>query len=65
MVVCKADASVTQEELVEHCRQLIAGYKRPKIVKFLGEMPRVPSTNKIDKRALRAPFWAGQARQVS
>ena len=65
VVVCKCGASVTQEELVEHCRQLIAGYKRPKIVKFVDEMPRVPSTNKIDKRALRAPFWANQARQVS
>ncbi|MDB5849230.1 MAG: hypothetical protein JWP29_2982, partial [Rhodoferax sp.] len=41
------------------------GYKKPKIVKFVDAMPRVPSTNKIDKRALRAPFWAGQERQVS
>ncbi len=65
VVVCKAGASVTKEALVEHCRQLIASYKRPKIVKFVDEMPRVPSTNKIDKRALRAPLWAGQARQVS
>ena len=65
MVVLRPGKTVTAEQLSEHCRLLIAGYKRPKIVKFLDAMPRVTSTNKIDKRALRAPFWAGQERQVS
>jgi acyl-CoA synthetase (AMP-forming)/AMP-acid ligase II len=65
VVVLRPGTTVTAEALVEHCRALIAGYKKPKIVKFVDAMPRVPSTNKIDKRALRAPFWAGQERQVS
>ena len=65
VIVLKPGASVTADELTAHCRALIAGYKRPKIVKFVELMPRVVSTNKIDKRALRAPFWAGQERQVS
>ncbi|APW39387.1 hypothetical protein RD110_20995 [Rhodoferax koreense] len=65
IVVLKPGAAVTAEALVTHCRSLIAGYKKPKIVKFVDAMPRVPSTNKIDKRALRAPFWAGRERQVS
>ena len=65
VVVLKAGATASGEELSEHCRALIAGYKRPKIVKFVEAMPRISSTNKIDKRALRAPFWAEQKRQVS
>ncbi len=65
IVVLRPGKQVTAEELAEHCRSLIAAYKRPKIVRFVEAMPRVPSTNKIDKRALRAPFWAGQGRQVS
>lgn len=65
IVVCKAGMSSSLEELSEHCRSLIAGYKRPRIVKFVEAMPRVPSTNKIDKRALRGPFWSDQHRQVS
>jgi acyl-CoA synthetase (AMP-forming)/AMP-acid ligase II len=65
IVVLKPGAKSTRDELVEHCRSLIAGYKRPKVVQFVPQMPRVPSTNKIDKRALRAPFWAGRERQVS
>ena len=65
VIVCKPGTSTSLVELAEHCRAHIAGYKRPKIVKFVDVMPRVPSTNKIDKRALRKPFWEGQGRQVS
>lgn len=65
VIVLKPGASVTGDALVDHCRTLIAGYKKPKIVQFLDAMPRMSSTNKIDKRALRAPFWAGREREVS
>jgi acyl-CoA synthetase (AMP-forming)/AMP-acid ligase II len=65
VIVLKPGASVTGDALVDHCRTLIAGYKKPKIVRFLDAMPRMSSTNKIDKRALRAPFWAGREREVS
>jgi acyl-CoA synthetase (AMP-forming)/AMP-acid ligase II len=64
-VVFKPGCSATQEALTEHCRAHIAGYKRPKYYQFLEAMPRVPSTNKIDKRALRAPLWQDQQRHVS
>jgi acyl-CoA synthetase (AMP-forming)/AMP-acid ligase II len=65
MVVLKAGAVADGTALDAHCRSLIAGYKRPKLYRFLDAMPRVASTNKIDKRALRAPYWDGQQRQVS
>lgn len=65
VIVLKPGTSVSSDVLIEHCRTLIAGYKKPKVVKFMDAMPRVTSTNKIDKRALRAPFWAGRERQVS
>jgi acyl-CoA synthetase (AMP-forming)/AMP-acid ligase II len=64
-VVLNAAMQATAEELSTHCRSLIAGYKKPKFVEFLDTMPRVPSTNKIDKRMLRAPFWTTQERQIS
>jgi acyl-CoA synthetase (AMP-forming)/AMP-acid ligase II len=64
-VVLNAAMQATAEELSTHCRSLIAGYKKPKFVEFLDTMPRVPSTNKIDKRTLRAPFWTMQERQIS
>jgi fatty-acyl-CoA synthase len=35
----------------------------PKQVQFVTDLPRT-AVGKIDKKVLRAPFWAGQARQV-
>ncbi len=64
-VACKPGQSVTRDELVAHCRALIASYKKPRDVTFMDALPRVPSTRKIDKQALRKPFWAEQSRQIS
>jgi len=51
-VVVSADASVTSEELVEHCRAQLARYKVPKQVTFIDALPRNPS-GKVLKRELR------------
>lgn len=64
-VVLRPGQPADEAALDAHCRSLIAAYKRPRVYQFLPAMPRVPSTNKIDKRALRAPYWQGQARQIS
>ncbi|MEV0071298.1 AMP-binding protein [Amycolatopsis sp. NPDC050768] len=54
---------VTAEDLITHCRGHLAGYKCPKRVDFLDELPRT-ATGKIQKFKLRKPFWEGQDRQV-
>lgn len=64
-VVPRPGMCVDESGLDAHCRDLIAGYKRPRIYQILDALPRVPSTNKVDKRALRAPKWSKQCRQVS
>ncbi|QKV78643.1 AMP-binding protein [Amycolatopsis sp. Hca4] len=58
------EGSVTAEELIEHCRGYLAGYKCPKRIEFLEELPRT-ATGKIQKFKLREPFWQGQGRQVN
>ncbi|WP_116198487.1 AMP-binding protein [Amycolatopsis circi] len=57
-------SEVTADELITHCRQHLAGYKCPKRVEFLAELPRT-ATGKIQKFKLRQPFWEGQDRQVN
>ena len=52
VVVLKRGAQVTDAELIAHCRTLIAGYKCPKSVAFVEELPRLPS-GKINKVELR------------
>jgi acyl-CoA synthetase (AMP-forming)/AMP-acid ligase II len=58
------EGSVTAEELIRHCREYLAGYKCPKRIEFLDELPRT-ATGKIQKFKLREPFWKGQSRQVN
>jgi fatty-acyl-CoA synthase len=50
-VEVKPDATVTEAELIEHCRQHLARFKAPKKVIF-GELPKT-STGKIQKFVLR------------
>jgi long-chain acyl-CoA synthetase len=63
VVVPRGD--VTEAELVEHCRQQIAGYKVPKSISFqAGELPK-SGPGKVLKRELRAPFWEGRDRAIN
>jgi fatty-acyl-CoA synthase len=55
---------VTAEELIAHCREHLAGYKCPKRVDFVDELPRT-ATGKLQKFKLRQPFWEGHDRQVN
>ncbi len=57
-VVAAPGLSVTEADLIEHCRGYIASYKKPKSVVFIDTLPRLPN-KKIDKKQLRAPFWKG------
>ncbi|GAP37428.1 acyl-CoA synthetase [Piscinibacter sakaiensis] len=50
-VECKPDAAVTAEELIAHCRTLLAGYKLPREIRF-EPIPKT-STGKIQKFSLR------------
>jgi long-chain acyl-CoA synthetase len=50
-VVLKPDASVTDEELIAHCRQHLAAYKVPRSVAFVPDLPKT-STGKIMRREL-------------
>ncbi len=56
----RADA----DELVAFVRQRIAGYKRPRSVEFVGELPRNAS-GKVLRRELREPYWRGADRRVN
>ncbi len=66
VVVLKPDhAPATEEELIDHCRGLIAGYKVPKSVSFREEPLPLSGAMKVLKRELRAPYWEGRDRGVN
>ncbi|NKY20611.1 AMP-binding protein [Tsukamurella spumae] len=55
---------VTSEELITHTREHLAGYKCPKRIDFVSELPRT-ATGKIQKFLLRSPFWDSLERKVN
>jgi long-chain acyl-CoA synthetase len=64
IVVRAPGDDVTPEEIIEFCRDRLAGYKCPKSVDFADTLPRNPS-GKILKRELRTQYWAGKERNIS
>jgi len=64
IVVLKPGAEPDAASILEFTRTRIAGYKVPKSIDFVAELPR-NATGKVLKRELRKPFWAGQERQVN
>jgi long-chain acyl-CoA synthetase len=64
IVVLRSGASLQAEELIAWSRTRLAGFKAPSSVDFAETLPRNAS-GKLLKRALRAPYWAGQSRQVN
>ena len=50
--------AVTEEEIIAHCRQHLASYKKPKCVRVVDELPR-NSSGKILKYRLRESFVMG------
>jgi fatty-acyl-CoA synthase len=63
-IVPKPGETITVEEVAAHCRKHISGFKIPKIIEFLDELPR-NAAGKIQKNALRNKEWAGLTRKVN
>ncbi len=63
LVVLKAGMKVTEEEIIDLCKEKLANYKKPKSVEFRGELPKNP-TGKILKRIIRSEYWRGRDRSV-
>jgi len=65
IVVRVPDADDTSDdEIIAYCRERLAGYKIPRSVTEIAELPRNPS-GKILKTELRKPYWEGKERMVN
>lgn len=53
------NCTATAEELLNWCKDKISGYKRPRSITILPELPKSP-TGKILKTRLRDDFWKGK-----
>jgi acyl-CoA synthetase (AMP-forming)/AMP-acid ligase II len=55
VVVLKEGMRATAEELIEFCKNHLAGYKKPKTVDFAADLPKNPS-GKVVRRLLRESY---------
>lgn len=55
VVVPKAGQTIKEEEIINFCKENLAGFKVPKGVVFIDELPKTPS-GKILKRSLRQKY---------
>ncbi len=62
-MVAEDGATLSAAEVIEHCREKLGGMKSPKSVEFRDEIPKTPA-GKIDRKSLRAAYWAGKDRAV-
>ncbi len=57
------DLDELRATLIAHCRENLAGYKRPRSIDFVDELPRT-GTGKIQKAKIRGPYWEGVDRSI-
>ena len=64
IVVLKLGFTFDEVGILKYAREQIAGYKVPKSIELIDELPRNAS-GKILKRELRKPYWDSRARKVN
>lgn len=59
----KAGHTLNEADLLAHCEQYLASYKRPRRIEFVEDLPR-NGMGKVLKRELRNPYWIGKERRI-
>jgi acyl-CoA synthetase (AMP-forming)/AMP-acid ligase II len=62
-VVRRPGETIGADEIIDHCLKSIASYKRPRAIRFVETLPKLPN-GKVEKYKLREPLWAGWARAI-
>ncbi|MFG2518354.1 AMP-binding protein [Streptomyces sp. NPDC048527] len=64
VVVTRPGHSLTAGEVTSFCAERLDRLKKPRSVDFVAELPH-NRNGKLDRKAVRDPFWAGSARRVN
>jgi fatty-acyl-CoA synthase len=62
-VVKRPGYELDEKGIIDFCADKLAGYKKPKKVIFVDELPR-NAFGKVTKNTLREPFWAGRKKRI-
>jgi acyl-CoA synthetase (AMP-forming)/AMP-acid ligase II len=65
VVTVDGTTPVTEDELIELCRERLGSYKKPSRVELTTDLLPKSPVGKLQRKALREPHWAGHDRRVS
>jgi len=63
VVVLKPEAQLEAAELIERCGRALAGFKKPRGVDFVSELPKNPN-GKVVRRLVRDIYWQHSERRI-
>jgi long-chain acyl-CoA synthetase len=55
VVIVRKDPSLTREQVIEHCKKNLTGYKIPKLVEFWKELPKTNVGKVLRREVKNAP----------
>ncbi|MET3055154.1 long-chain-fatty-acid--CoA ligase [Pseudomonas alkylphenolica] len=64
VIILKPGIAASPEDIIDHCRERIAGYKVPRSIEFRETLP-LTSVGKVLKTELRKPFWENHTRGIA
>lgn len=63
LVIKKSGAEVSEQELIDYCKNCLASYKKPRSIEFMDSFPK-STAGKVLKRELRQKYWEGKERKI-
>jgi acyl-CoA synthetase (AMP-forming)/AMP-acid ligase II len=63
VITLRVGATLTEEEVIEHCRHRLTRYKKPRFVEFVEDFPRNPAGKPL-RYVLRDAAWRGRDRKI-
>jgi acyl-CoA synthetase (AMP-forming)/AMP-acid ligase II len=63
VVQLRPGTKATAGELISFTAERLAGYKKPKSIDFVEDLPR-DAAGKLLKRKIREPYWAATGRRI-
>ena len=64
VVLCEG-SSASETDIIDHCREKIAGYKVPRSIEFRSEPLPISGAGKVLKNELRSPYWEDKSMRVN
>jgi len=64
VVVLRDGCEASADELILHCQQHLADFKKPRSVEFVAELPK-NGNGKLARKEVKERYWQGHARRVA